>query len=626
MKIKELRIRGWRSYSGEEDVVLSDLKHINIIIGPNNAGKSNIFKYLYYLRDLGLRNKAGSKKQGSSVYGIYSNIPESFNSKNTWAERQADIGCGIILEDIASTSQWFSDPPLLHQKFTTINLTAKHNTSEQKTCLSVLHGEVALLEEFTEAPKLYSEETKRYINPVESMDYFFDTYEYWNAFLDTLFFVDPIRHHSRGSSDSKECDFDGSEIVNEIIRIRNEEDHTWRDYKYSLENWLKRILGETEIILDPIQDDLRFYVRRGDNIISAYLSQLGTGVSQLVMLLSFLYINKERVLNVFIEEPECNLHPEAVVQLVSICRENFENHRFFITTHSSALIDQVDDEWSIHRVTRRKDQSSIIFPCKEVIHKYEVLDQLGIRASQLLQSNIVIWVEGPSDRIYLNKWIKDGCPDLLEGRHYSYLMYGGSNLTSFDLLSDEDSIDILSTSRYAIIICDSDKRSNDSVYKGRVQNIIDRIKTIDETKTGDESKISDYIHTWVTSGREIENYIPCELFTKVLNQDEFLRKYVYVNNSDKKEKKKIVFNKDFDAPYGQYHAFDEFFAEQYCFEDGSILEEAEKRKIANDFSKKKSHIAKEIVNSWSKEHFGILDIRERMNEVIQLIKRANSMT
>ena len=33
----------------------------------------------------------------------------------------------------------------------------------------------------------------------------------------------------------------------------------------------------------------------------------------------------------------------------------------------------------------------------------EVLSNLGIRASELLQSNGVIWVEGPSDRVYIKR-------------------------------------------------------------------------------------------------------------------------------------------------------------------------------------------------------------------------------
>ena len=34
---------------------------------------------------------------------------------------------------------------------------------------------------------------------------------------------------------------------------------------------------------------------------------------------------------------------------------------------------------------------------------YDVLDDLGAKASDIFQSNGIIWVEGPSDRIYIKK-------------------------------------------------------------------------------------------------------------------------------------------------------------------------------------------------------------------------------
>ncbi|MED3899851.1 AAA family ATPase [Priestia megaterium] len=100
--------------------------------------------------------------------------------------------------------------------------------------------------------------------------------------------------------------------------------------KQKLEQWLNKILNEEHLHLDPAREKLRFYIKRGDKEIAAYLSQLGTGVSRLVMLLSFLYLNKDKTLNVIIEEPEGNLHPESVVQLVRIIKENFRNHRFLL--------------------------------------------------------------------------------------------------------------------------------------------------------------------------------------------------------------------------------------------------------------------------------------------------------
>ncbi|WP_301169708.1 hypothetical protein [Brevibacillus nitrificans] len=129
---------------------------------------------------------------------------------------------------------------------------------------------------------------------------------------DSLVFIDPVRPYSRDRSEFNESDFDGSNIVDEIIKVRNEQDAEWREFKRSMEEWLKIILIEPEVILDPTNNKLRFYIKRSTKEMAASLENMGTGVSQPVMLLSFLYINRNKQLNVFIGEPESNLHPEAV--------------------------------------------------------------------------------------------------------------------------------------------------------------------------------------------------------------------------------------------------------------------------------------------------------------------------
>jgi AAA15 family ATPase/GTPase len=52
MKIKEITIKGWRSFDYENGIILKDLKRINVIIGPNNSGKSNVGKYFFKIKQL----------------------------------------------------------------------------------------------------------------------------------------------------------------------------------------------------------------------------------------------------------------------------------------------------------------------------------------------------------------------------------------------------------------------------------------------------------------------------------------------------------------------------------------------------------------------------------------------
>lgn len=94
------------------------------------------------------------------------------------------------------------------------------------------------------------------------------------------------------------------------------------------------------------------------------------------------------------------------------------------------------------------------------ISKTHVLEDLDVRASDIFQSNGIIWVEGPSDRVYIKRWLEIwGDKELIEGSDYQFLYYGGRLLSHYTTKETEDLINILSTNRNAAIVIDSDKRS-----------------------------------------------------------------------------------------------------------------------------------------------------------------------
>ncbi|CAN7734389.1 AAA family ATPase [Paenibacillus sp. LjRoot153] len=620
MNIKSIELKGWRSYSGTDGVTLENLRKINIIIGPNNSGKSNLFKYLFHIRSI-VRNTTPRQVRRNELdhYDLLNCVPSAYSNSDTWAEEGSDIVCKLELEEIHGFKNDGNAPTLHLSK--DIQLKAHHKVNEQKSCFSVVYENgQCLLEEFQENnPKILNPMLGQFINVVEGIGYPQDTVLYWKAFLDTLVFVDPVRHYSRNRSEFNESDFDGSNIVQEIIKVRNEQDGEWREFKGHIEAWLRTILLEPEVVLDPTNDKLRFYIKRGTKEIAASFENMGTGVSQLVMLLSYLYLNRHRHLNVFIEEPESNLHPEAVIQLVKIMETNFQNHRFFITTHSSILIDQVNDNWSINRVYRKSVDASKIIPCTEVLQQYGLLDELGIRPSQLLQSNAVIWVEGPSDRTYVKKWITDNS-ELVEGKHYSFLMYGGSNLANYDLIDDDEYINLLKTSRYSIIICDSDKGSENDELKERVTKLVERVANM---TFYDGRCLRDYVHIWITSGREIENYVPKVLLDSILFSELYVRKFMFVENGDgQKERKNLKYSLD-GTVFTPYIPFDSYYANKYSFEDDTPLSLGQKTNISNDYSKKKAGIAKAVVAGWQTEHYGADDLSKNIADIIEHIKRAN---
>ena len=127
----------------------------------------------------------------------------------------------------------------------------------------------------------------------------------------------------------------------------------------------------------------------------------------------------------------------------------------------------------------------------------------------MLQANGLIWVEGPSDRIYLNRWIElytDG--RLREGRDYQCVFYGGALLARVEFKSPEDGDEVAGLANLfqinhnLIVVCDSDQEDEDSGLKPRVERIREEVEKIDGA------------HIWITDAKEIENYLPSSVLSE----------------------------------------------------------------------------------------------------------------
>jgi len=238
------------------------------------------------------------------------------------------------------------------------------------------------------------------------------------------------------------------------------------------------------------------------------LSQSGSGLKTVMSVLACLILVphlEKKTLSQYVfgfEELENNIHPALLRRLNDyIYNASIEdNFTYFLTTHSNVLIDQFSkqsDAQIIH-VTHVASVSTCT-TANTYIENNGILDDLDVRASDLLQANGVIWVEGPSDRIYLNKWISlwsDG--ELKEGTHYQIIFYGGRLLSHLNAEAPEDSesgISILNANRNAIILIDSDKRTQQTQINETKQRIRNEFAAMEA-------------HCWITKGKEIENYIP----------------------------------------------------------------------------------------------------------------------
>ncbi|MBA2116826.1 ATP-dependent nuclease [Bremerella alba] len=246
------------------------------------------------------------------------------------------------------------------------------------------------------------------------------------------------------------------------------------------------------------------------------LSKSGHGLQTIILVLVHtllkIYPDKDHSKHIFaFEELENNLHPALLRRLLDYIRRLAINSRgtFFITTHSHVVIDMFrrDENAQIIHVVN-DGHSATCRTLTTYIEHGNVLDDLDVRASDILQANCVIWVEGPSDRIYLNRWIELASNgELREGTHYQCVFYGGRLLAhlSGKLPDDEgdDAVKILTLNRRACVVMDSDKRTKDQAIGKTKERIVDEIAKVGGL-------------TWITAGKEVENYVPAKVIEQAL--------------------------------------------------------------------------------------------------------------
>jgi predicted ATP-dependent endonuclease of OLD family len=577
--ISSFGIQGYRSF-GPTPQFFSKFSQINLFIGQNNCGKSNVLHVVNRLFPNAPRKSAKLDTLDyhlpEAVHGVY--IESDYQERN---QKQID--------ELNARKQ-------ARRNFTHDDIEKLQGYYALKSILdAAADGDGKLWFCFSHKGELIVPQFAGDILPVQLMEPIlnifprvsFQRHESFQSKISKIWphispesketysaiFVPAIR--AVGKTGSAPDGFGGDGIIERLAELESPNilKQSLRDKFDAINQFLREVVDSDSATITVPYERNTIHVRMNDKVLP--IESLGSGIHEVIILAVACTLHDETV--ICLEEPELHLNPLLQKKLIRYLQKSTTN-QYFITTHSAAFMDVKDAE--IYHV-RLEDGQSKVSHITANQHRAQVCWDLGYHPSDLLQTNSIIWVEGPSDRIYLNWWLSKKAPELLEGVHFSIMFYGGQlshHITGGDeteLL--DDFISLSRMNRNSAILMDSDKSTARALLKANTQRLR---KSFEEQQR----------LCWITQGREVENYLPAVQVKAALNQT---------------------------------HPESNIATELGVYDNRLTIKA--KRSKSKEVQASKVKVAQYITESFQPD-FTVLDLGKKLDELIHFIKSANPKT
>ncbi len=310
------------------------------------------------------------------------------------------------------------------------------------------------------------------------------------TYFNQAFFFTPFRHgaermpavaaHSLAS--------DGSNLAQVLLALKNND---WRAFE-EIQAFAQEALPGIGLLQTRLfGGDTEIYFESRAKHYPCRLADMGGGVEQLLMVATVLATTGDES-TIFLEEPETHLHAGAQRFLVERLyagsmneRVASRNRQIFVTTHSPTLIN-LPAPRTIHRVEHRNDVS-VISRVDGPGTLEDLLGDIGVRNSDVLLSDAVLFVEGPADGDTLRAWGETLGLSLI-GHNITVLSMGGGDDAARKAPLRQEVLAGISQKAAVphLFVLDRDERSEREVSQLR-----DRLGT--------------YVH--ILDRREMENYL-----------------------------------------------------------------------------------------------------------------------
>ena len=471
--------------------LLNNLSKINIFIGENNSGKSR------FLRTIFSNNRYKIVDDGLSIDSIATYATDCTDAVTRvlkpygYADLEFQVGNShhrlidylevkfahkaydkVLVSEIkkhVNELYQYGVKDIYITSYFGVNLSSYGNSITPQSVTQIKH----ILEGFTDNVNAlihnyeYPDYEKKYIPTLRGLR------PIQNSPTKSLLFSNDDSYANRTQADygfnSSENIFTGLNLYDDIRK------HLLNtvDKRSLIQDFEKFISGtffkdQTVSLIPHIDKDVLFIGIGDDDEREIY--NLGDGIQALIIMLYPMFMNKGKNMLFCIEEPETHLHPGMQrIFLDALRQPDFDTFQFYITTHSNHFLDLTLDLNNISIYTFKKKKN--VYEIENVSNDdNNILELIGVRNSSIFLSNCTIWVEGITDRLYLKKYIElyqeqeldkgNTNNKYLEDIHFSFVEYGGNNITHWSFLDEEEDsnsrINVKSICNKLFLITDND--------------------------------------------------------------------------------------------------------------------------------------------------------------------------